>query len=61
MATKKEFKSETVEASVLRDCSFGNAGDVVELSAEQAELGATHGMLDMHPEAVKQSKKSKGK
>lgn len=56
MATKKEFKADEVEASVLRDCGFGEAGDVVTLSAEDAKTGAKHGMLDLHPEAIKAAK-----
>ena len=53
MATKK---SETVEAAVLRDCGFGNAGQVVTLPVADAETGAKQGMLDLHPEAVKAAK-----
>ena len=53
MATKK---SETVEAAVLRDCGFGNAGQVVTLPTADAETGAKHGMLDLHPEAIKAAK-----
>ena len=57
MATKqKEFKADAVEASVLRDCGFGSAGDVVTLSVADAETGAKHGMLDLHPEAIKAAK-----
>lgn len=53
MATKK---SDTVEAFVLLDCVFGNAGEVVTLSAADAELGQKHGMLDVNPEAIKAAK-----
>lgn len=57
MATKqKEFKADEVEASVLRDCGFGKAGDVVTLSAADAKVGKENGMLDLHPEAVKAAK-----
>lgn len=58
MATekKKEAKPEAVEAFVLRDCGFGNAGEVVRLSQNDAETGAAHGMLDLHPEAIKAAK-----
>lgn len=58
MATEKrrEAKPDAVEAFVLRDCGFGNAGEVVTLSLNDAETGAKHGMLDLHPEAVKAAK-----
>lgn len=56
MATKKEDKPETVEASVLLDCGFGKAGEVVTLPAADAEVGAAHGMLDLNPAAVKAAK-----
>ncbi|MBA3588297.1 hypothetical protein [Methylibium sp.] len=55
MATKKQDKP--VEAFILRDCVFGKAGDVVELSEADAEIGKLHGMLDLHPAAVKAAKK----
>lgn len=54
MATKKE--SSAVEAFVLLDCAFGKAGDVVELSSAEAEVGALHGMLDLNPAAIKAAK-----
>jgi hypothetical protein len=54
MATKKT--PEIVEAFVLRDCGFGQAGEVVTLPIADAETGAAHGMLDLHPEAVKAAK-----
>ena len=57
MATKqKEYKADEVEASVLRDCGFGKAGEVVTLSAADANIGRDHGMLDLHPEAIKAAK-----
>jgi hypothetical protein len=56
MATKKESKSDSVEAFVLRDCNFGKAGDVVELPETDAKLGADHGMLDLHPDAIAAAK-----
>lgn len=52
----KEKLPEAVEAFVLRDCGFGNAGEVVTLPAADAETGATHGMLDLHPDAIKAAK-----
>lgn len=52
----KEKFPETVEAFVLRDCLFGQCGQVVALPADQAKLGQEHGMLDLHPEAVKAAK-----
>ena len=54
MATKKT--PETVEAAVLRDCGFGNAGQVVALPIADAETGAKQGMLDLHPDAIKNAK-----
>lgn len=57
MATKpRDTKPDTVEASVLRDCGFGKAGEVVTLQAADAETGRDHGMLDLHPEAIKAAK-----
>ena len=53
MATKAP---ETVQAFVLRDCGFGKAGEVVTLSAADAETGAMQGMLDLHPDAIKAHK-----
>jgi hypothetical protein len=49
---KKDSKPETVEAFVLRDCGFGKAGEVVSLPRADAETGAEHGMLDLHPAAI---------
>lgn len=46
-----------VEALVLRDCGFGQCGEVVTLSSADAETGAAHGMLDLHPAAIKHAKK----
>lgn len=58
MATekRKESKPDSAEAFVLRDCPFGKAGEVVTLPTADAELGAAHGMLDLHAEAVKAAK-----
>lgn len=55
MATKKET-NQSVEAFVLRDCGFGKAGEVVTLPAADAETGAAHGMLDLHPDAIQAAK-----
>lgn len=54
MAKKQD--SAEVEAFVLRDCGFGNAGDVVLLPAADAAVGAEHGMLDLAPAAVAAAK-----
>lgn len=56
MATKKQEQPETVEAFVLCDCGFGKAGEVVTLPAADAETGALHGVLDLHPDAIKAHK-----
>ena len=53
MATKKP---EIVEAFVLCDCGFGKCGEVVTLTAAEAETGQSHGVLDLHPEAIKAAK-----
>lgn len=57
MATKKQETPAVVEAFVLLDCAFGKAGDVVELSATEADVGAAHGMLDLNPAAIKAARK----
>jgi hypothetical protein len=56
MATKKIEPPSEVEAFVLRDCSFGHAGDVVKLPIADAETGAMHGMLDLNTAAVDAAK-----
>ena len=55
MAEKISLKKE-VEAVCLRDCGFGHGGDVVTLTIADAEMGASQGMLDMHPDAIKFAK-----
>jgi hypothetical protein len=55
-ATETVEAVETVEAFVLRDCGFGDSGEVVLLPLADATVGAAHGMLDLHPEAVKAAK-----
>ena len=47
---------ETVEAFLLRDCTFGAAGEVVILSESDAQAGKEQGMLDLHPDAIKAAK-----
>ena len=54
-----QLAAEKVEAFVLRDCGFGQAGDVVTVSKAEAETGGQHGMLDAHPNAVKAAKLAK--
>lgn len=56
MATKKQETPAVVEAFVLLDCAFGKAGEVVELSPADADVGALHGMLDLNPAAIKAAK-----
>lgn len=53
---KKDIQAESVEAFVLMDCGFGLAGDVVTLPTADAETGAKHGMLDLHPDAIAHAK-----
>lgn len=55
-AAAAEAAALKVEAFVLCDCGFGNAGEVVTLTAVDANLGEQHGMLDLHPEAIKAAK-----
>lgn len=52
----KKETTDTVEAFVLRDCGFGKAGEVVTLCKADAKTGAEHGMLDLHPDAIKNAK-----
>lgn len=52
----KKDNTDTVEAFVLRDCGFGKIGEVVTLSKAEAKAGADHGMLDLHPDAIKHHK-----
>jgi hypothetical protein len=60
MATKKPISpvlmppadAEWVDAFVLMDCHFGAVGSVIRLSAADAQTGAHHGMLDLHPNAI---------
>jgi hypothetical protein len=58
MATKKPPEnllpenSPEVDAFVLMDCHFGAVGSVIRLSATEAQVGALHGMLDLHPKAI---------
>lgn len=56
MATKKTETPSEVQAFVLRDCGFGEAGQVVTLSPSDAETGAQQGMLDLNPAAIKAAK-----
>jgi len=41
-----------VDAFVLMDSHFGTVGSVIRLSAVDAQVGAHHGMLDLHPNAI---------
>jgi len=58
MATKKSPEIFTpdnpteVDAFVLMDCHFGSVGSVIRLSATEAQVGAHHGMLDLHLNAI---------
>lgn len=54
---KKDDKP--VEGVLLRDCVFGKGGDVVELSAADAEQAIAQGMADLHPNAIKHAKAAK--
>lgn len=60
MATKKPMLPELmsladpdwVVAFVLMDSHFGTVGSVIRLNAADAQVGAHHGMLDLHPNAI---------
>lgn len=52
----KKESTDTVEAFILRDCGFGNVGEVVTLSKADAKAGADQGMLDLHPDAIAHAK-----
>ena len=59
MATKKPMppvlmsdSPSEVDAFVLMDSHFGAVGSVIRLSAADAQVGAHHGMLDLHPNAI---------
>ena len=60
MATKKPMPPvlmppadpDWVDAFVLMDSHFGAVGSVIRLSAADAQVGAHHGMLDLHPNAI---------
>ena len=41
-----------VDAFVLMDSHFGTVGSVIRLSTADAQVGANHGMLDLHPNAI---------
>jgi len=58
MATKKQDNG-LVQAVCLRDSSFGLAGEVVELSEQDAKTGQEQGALDTHKDAVAYAKSSK--
>jgi hypothetical protein len=45
-----------VEAFVLRDCPFGEAGTVVRLDKSEAKNGEQHGMLDLNKAAITAAK-----
>lgn len=46
-------KAQNVDAVILRDCVFGNGGEVVTVTLSDAETGIEQGMLDTSAEAVK--------
>lgn len=48
-----------VEAVCLRDCGFGLACEVVELSHEAAVTGEAQGAIDANPAAVEYAKSIK--
>ena len=53
MATKKDIDpTAPTEAFVLCDCLFGESGQVITLTAADAESGAAAGVLDLHPDAI---------
>ena len=44
--------TDLVKARVLIDCAYGRCDAVVELTEEDAAIGAAAGCIDCHPEAV---------
>ena len=52
----QQAEIQQVEAFVLRDCGFARAGEVVFLSASDAEAGKNQGMIDLNPAAIKAAK-----
>lgn len=58
MATKKQNDG-MIEAVCLRDSHFGNVGDVVTLSENDAKTGEEMGSIDSHPSAVAYAKENK--
>lgn len=58
MATKNKNDG-LVEAVCLRDSSFGMAGEVIELSEQDAKTGQEQGALDTHKDAIAYAKSNK--
>lgn len=52
MATKKTTPTGAVKVRILRDCPFGKADQVVELTGEDLANAISHGMADADPAAV---------
>jgi hypothetical protein len=50
-----------VEVVLLRDSNLGTAGDIVSVSATDAETYKQHGMIDDHAEAIAYAKSNKSK
>lgn len=48
------------DAVCLRDCDFGLAGEVVQLTAHEINSGKAQGAVDDHVEAVAYARASKG-
>ena len=49
---KTEEKVSLVEAFVLCTGVFGEVGSVIELTPEDAYIGQSAGILDLHPDAI---------
>ncbi|CAB4163407.1 hypothetical protein UFOVP814_23 [uncultured Caudovirales phage] len=48
------------DAVCLRDCDFGLAGEVVQLTTQEINVGKAQGAIDDHVEAVAYARASKG-
>lgn len=58
-AAPEPAKSDKVQAFCLRDCAYGKAGEVVEVTAAEAGDGTKHGALDTNPAAIAHAKQNR--
>lgn len=60
LASDIEDTGEKFAAVCLRDCEFGKAGELVEISAREINVGKAQGAIDDHPDAVDYVRSLKG-